>query len=115
MHHNHRYPRGPETWDSLGMIPKTFQDSITIALKLNIRYLWIDSLRIVQDDAQDWEIEFSKMSYIYQDATLMLATTKSSSDSYGCFKDEDGISNTEIQLPEGFSDCSIAVQKPLRH
>lgn len=35
------------TWDQ---IPKTFQDAITLTRQLGIRYLWIDSLCIIQDD-----------------------------------------------------------------
>ena len=37
-------------WDSL---PKTFQDAITVIRKLNLRYIWIDSLCILQDDEYD--------------------------------------------------------------
>lgn len=34
-------------WESL---PKTFQDAISVTRKLGIRYLWIDSVCILQDD-----------------------------------------------------------------
>lgn len=34
-------------WNSL---PKSFQDVVYLARKLNIQYVWIDSLCIVQDD-----------------------------------------------------------------
>jgi hypothetical protein len=34
-------------WDTL---PRTFQDAVSITRKLSIRYIWIDSLCIVQDD-----------------------------------------------------------------
>jgi hypothetical protein len=37
--------------------PKTFREAIGIARKLGARYLWIDSLCIVQDDEADWEVE----------------------------------------------------------
>lgn len=32
------------------LLPKTFQDAISITRKLGIQYLWIDSLCILQDD-----------------------------------------------------------------
>jgi hypothetical protein len=35
------------TWNEF---PKTFRDAIKVARKLHIRYLWIDSLCILQDD-----------------------------------------------------------------
>ncbi|PSS18829.1 hypothetical protein M430DRAFT_101556, partial [Amorphotheca resinae ATCC 22711] len=60
-------------------LPSTFQDAVYIARKLNIRYLWIDSLCIIQDDADDWEIESAKMASIYQNAYLTIAATASAS------------------------------------
>ncbi len=36
-------------------LPKTFQDAITFTRRLKIRYLWIDSLCIIQDDKSDME------------------------------------------------------------
>jgi len=35
------------SWNDL---PKTYQDAITVTRKLNLRYVWIDSLCIIQDD-----------------------------------------------------------------
>lgn len=32
------------------MLPKTFQDAVTVTRAIGIRYLWIDSLCILQDD-----------------------------------------------------------------
>jgi hypothetical protein len=37
-------------WSTL---PRTFQDAIAIAQELSIRYLWIDSLCIIQDNIAD--------------------------------------------------------------
>lgn len=36
------------SWDDL---PKTYQDTIFVARKLEVRYVWIDSLCILQDSA----------------------------------------------------------------
>lgn len=109
-HEDHR--RGIP-WDA---IPATFKHAITIVLKLNIELLWIDSLCIVQDDMDDWEIESSKMADTYQNATLTLAATASSSDSHGCFPESQGLdSDVEIKLPYNVPECRIAVREPLRH
>lgn len=43
----------------------TFQDAVMTCFALKIRYLWIDSLCIVQDDVEDWKCESSRMSSIY--------------------------------------------------
>jgi len=69
-------------WESLA---KTFQDSVTMVRKLGLRYLWIDSLCIIQDDPDDWSKESGKMANVYQGAYLTIAATKSSSDDGGLF------------------------------
>ena len=37
-------------------LPPTFRDAVKVARSLKCRYLWIDSLCIVQDDPNDWEV-----------------------------------------------------------
>jgi hypothetical protein len=66
-------------------LPKTFQDAISFSLRLGFRYLWIDSLCIVQDSAADWRHEGSKMASIYRNASLTLAATSSSDSNGGLF------------------------------
>ena len=60
-------------------LPTSFQDAVYITRQLNIRYLWIDSLCIIQDDEDDWEIESAKMASIYQNAYVTIAATASAS------------------------------------
>ncbi|KAH7079528.1 heterokaryon incompatibility protein-domain-containing protein [Paraphoma chrysanthemicola] len=96
-------------------MPKTFQDAIEFTLKLNIRYLWIDSFCIIQDDLKDWEIESSKMADIYQQAVLTLAATASSGDTKGFFSEKSSaINHTEILLPGGRTS-GIAIRQRPRH
>jgi len=40
-------------------LPRTFRDAINLTRRLDMRYLWIDSLCILQDDTVDWEKESS--------------------------------------------------------
>lgn len=46
---------------------KTFQDTLTIAQRLGIPYVWIDSLCIIQsgDDNEDWRRESQTMAEVY--------------------------------------------------
>lgn len=53
-------------------MPQAFQDAITVARRLGIQYLWIDSLCIIQDDVRDWQIESSKMAEIFSNAYLTI-------------------------------------------
>ncbi|KAF4630083.1 hypothetical protein G7Y89_g8055 [Cudoniella acicularis] len=69
-------------------LPRTFQDAITIARKLSVQYLWIDSLCILQNDKEDWEKESSRMASIYESAYLVIAATHASDSSVGCFLDQ---------------------------
>ena len=54
-------------------IPTTFRDFFQVARFLNIRFVWIDSLCIVQDDETDQEIQIGMMDEIYSNATLTIA------------------------------------------
>ena len=52
---------------------KTVLDAFDVAKCLQLRYIWIDALCIVQDDNEDWEREAASMSRIYQTAVLTIA------------------------------------------
>ncbi|KAF7933629.1 uncharacterized protein EAE98_003338 [Botrytis deweyae] len=68
-------------WKSL---PLTFRDAISIVRALGIRYIWIDSLCIIQDDQDDWKKEAARMAIVYSNSYLNLAAT-GSHDSRGGF------------------------------
>ena len=100
-------------WD---IIPKTFRDAIQIVLLLNIQYIWIDSLCIVQDDLDDWNTESANMADIYQGALITLSATTSRGDTYGCYESTPhSVDNVEIKLPESLGITDIAVRKPILH
>jgi len=56
----------------LATLPKMFQDAVLITKRLNIKYLWIDSLCIIQDSIEDWAREAARMGDIYRYAFLTL-------------------------------------------
>ncbi|KAK8254529.1 heterokaryon incompatibility protein-domain-containing protein, partial [Phyllosticta capitalensis] len=58
-------------------IPPTFQDAIKITRLVSCEYIWIDSLCIIQDDAEDWENQASQMAKIYSNSYLNIAATAS--------------------------------------
>ncbi|PVH77380.1 HET-domain-containing protein [Cadophora sp. DSE1049] len=68
------------SWESL---PKTFQDSILVCREMNIRYLWIDSICIIQDDDIDWMQESAKMASVYHGSYLTICATSALSDDVG--------------------------------
>ncbi|KAI0545061.1 heterokaryon incompatibility protein-domain-containing protein [Xylaria curta] len=97
-------------WNAL---PKTFREAIKVTKALGVRFIWIDSLCIVQDDLQDWEIQAAKMSSIYQNAYLTLAATGAAGSSEGLFlprSDTYKISGVHNKLP-----YTIHVRQTLDH
>lgn len=56
-------------------LPQTFRDAILVARKLGIRYLWIDSICIIQDSLQDWQKEAALMGEVYSNSTLNVMAT----------------------------------------
>jgi Heterokaryon incompatibility protein (HET) len=65
-------------------LPKTFQDAVLLARGLRIRYLWIDSLCIIQDDAKDWQREAAKMASVYYGAHINFAASSANGCYEGC-------------------------------
>jgi len=52
-----------------------FRSSLHVAKHFGIRYIWIDSLCIIQDSKVDWEQESSKMGEIYSGSICNLTAT----------------------------------------
>jgi hypothetical protein len=75
----------------LGSLPATFRDACHIARRLGIRYLWIDSLCIIQDSTADWELEASRMASIYRNSWLTVYATASSSPSSGIYRSKQAV------------------------
>ena len=73
----------------LSDLPKTFKDAVHVARELEVPYLWIDSLCILQDDPADWEAEAKLMGDVYLNAYLTISALSSEDDSSGCFADMD--------------------------
>jgi len=57
------------------ILPKTFQDAVIVTRQLGLRYLWIDSLCIIQDCIDDWRYEAARMAAVYSNAVVTVAAT----------------------------------------
>jgi hypothetical protein len=64
---------------SFSSMPQTFKDAIAIARALQIRFIWIDALCIIQPSAHgdftDWKVEGPRMWLVYQNAICTIAAT----------------------------------------
>ncbi|KAG4287618.1 hypothetical protein FPRO06_05270 [Fusarium proliferatum] len=56
-------------------IPPTFQDAIRLANALDVEYIWIDSLCIIQDSKDDWQTEAAQMASIYSLSYVTISAT----------------------------------------
>ncbi|KAJ4138629.1 hypothetical protein NW768_002479 [Fusarium equiseti] len=62
---------------SINDLPKTLSDAVNVTRDLGFRWIWIDSLCIVQDNKDDWAREAVKMASIYQNAIVTIAADSS--------------------------------------
>jgi len=63
----------------LSSLPTTLREAVYITRRLNIRYLWIDALCIIQGSEDDWTSNAAKMDEIYGNAVLTIAAASAKS------------------------------------
>ncbi|KXJ94922.1 heterokaryon incompatibility protein-domain-containing protein [Microdochium bolleyi] len=68
-------------------LPRTFAEAIAVVRRLGIRYLWIDSLCIVQDSPADWAAEAGIMGDVYKNSTINIMATASRDSHGGLFRE----------------------------
>lgn len=69
------------------ILPKTYQDAVSISRRLGVKYIWIDSLCIIQDDFADWQRESSHMAAVFQGSYFTIAATSATDAREGCYLD----------------------------
>lgn len=70
-------------------VSATFKQAIEVSWHLGFRYLWIDSLCIIQDSLEDWHNEASKMMDVYSNSQCTLAATASADGCEGLSRPRD--------------------------
>ncbi|KAH8691092.1 heterokaryon incompatibility protein-domain-containing protein [Phaeosphaeriaceae sp. PMI808] len=56
-------------------LPRTIKDAFLVARNMDVRYIWIDALCIIQDDNEEWDIEAKRMGAIYANSYFTIAAT----------------------------------------
>lgn len=64
-------------------LPATFRDAVDVTRALGVRYLWIDSLCIIQQNATDWANESARMEDVFSNAYCTIAASSASSSLVG--------------------------------
>ncbi|KAF6802970.1 HET domain-containing protein [Colletotrichum sojae] len=67
----------------LQALPATIRDAVTLCVTLNISFLWVDALCIVQDDEVSKMEEIAEMSSIYKRAVLTICASSAASATEG--------------------------------
>lgn len=95
-------------------LSRTFRDAVQITRALGCRYLWIDSLCIVQDDTRDWERESGTMHLVYTCAYLTIAASESHDSNGGCFvdRDADSISPCLLRMDDELGESLVVTLYP---
>ena len=95
-------------------LPRTFQDAITITRRLGIKYLWIDSLCIIQDSDEDWKKESRNMASIFSNSHLTIEATSATDPSKGCFLPSRGrgtvLDQMDIRARDG-TVCRVCIRR----
>ena len=87
-------------------LSRTFQDSVIFARELCVRYLWIDSLCIIQDDAEDWAVQSSEMAQVYSGSIITVAASSATDGSSGLFAKRMPMSHlVEVPDPDDPDSC----------
>ena len=96
---------------SLDDLPRNFTDAARVCVALGIRYLWIDSLCIIQDSTEDWKYEAVLMHLVYRHALVTIAATSATSSHDGFLQRSlDTISAVKVAYASG--DGSSGASKP---
>lgn len=95
-------------------LPPVFQQAIKITRGLGIRYLWIDALCIIQEDAEDWSQEAARMSEVYWMSAVRLAVTDSTNPTEPFFPPKENVSvkMPHLRLQEPPLDLDFSIPLP---
>ncbi|OSS48213.1 hypothetical protein B5807_07841 [Epicoccum nigrum] len=89
-------------------LSQTFRDAVELTRQLDQRYLWIDSLCIVQDDEDDWAREAARMAKVYGNSLCTLAALSSADGRGGCHLEAD----IQRSLNNRFFDYVTSLEDP---
>ncbi|KAM0280172.1 hypothetical protein ACHAO9_011326 [Fusarium lateritium] len=95
------------------MLPKTYRDALFVTAALGKRYIWIDSLCIIQDDEDDWKSQSSVMGQIYKNTACNIAGLWAENGSHGLFVPKE--EPTLLSLSEKFSVQHFFYDCPYYH
>jgi heterokaryon incompatibility protein (HET) len=92
-----------QAYVDISRMPKTFAEAAMITMRMRIRYLWIDSMCIIQPiaglDTEDWTREAPRMAEYYRQAEFTIAASAAVNSDYGCLFARPGCQFKNRRLP----------------
>ncbi|TVY80471.1 hypothetical protein LSUE1_G005409 [Lachnellula suecica] len=85
----------------LELLPHTFRDAIAVTRSLGYRYLWIDSICIIQDDGTDWERECQRMCAVFENTVVTISALRACEGDGGLLNGRDEAQPLIIRLADG--------------
>ncbi|TKA76353.1 hypothetical protein B0A55_03734 [Friedmanniomyces simplex] len=77
-------------------LPVSYKEALLVAEQLGLRYLWVDSLCIMQDSPSDWLREAGMMKDVYRNSHLTIGLAGATEHSEASFSQRSG---SRIRLP----------------
>jgi hypothetical protein len=96
-------------------LPQTFKDAIDFSQKLDLKYIWIDSPCIPQDERADWHREAAQMRNTYKNAYVTLAATASADGQGGCYRIQQYRSEKIAEVKVDGSFVEVHTRRAWRH
>ncbi|MCJ1311808.1 hypothetical protein MMC25_005481 [Agyrium rufum] len=99
-------------------LPPTFQDAINVTRTLGYKYLWIDSLCIIQDSHGDWTREAGQMQRYYKHAILTINADSAAGDHEGFLSHARQSDRDAFCIPfkaNGLGPCQAYIRKSFRN
>jgi hypothetical protein len=99
-----------------GSLPKTYIEAIEVAKTVNITYIWIDALCIIQDLRSDWEKQAAMMWQVYKFSDLTISATDSRNAEGGLFREREPsfvgeckvlVGEHNYNIPKGHYQCYV--------
>lgn len=95
----------PKDGFKISELPRTFQDAVRVTRELGIKYLWIDSLCIMQWNAEDWKREAARMEDVFASAYCTIAATSAADSNAGFLAEHRSTGYVRIHDTAGNQVC----------
>jgi hypothetical protein len=96
---------------SVNTFPKTIKDAVYFTARIGLRWLWADSLCIVQDSSEDKIREIKSMDSVYQNCFISIAALDATNSDQGLFACRDLLMYAECELARPSDGHAIVVTR----